>query len=281
MSEKAFYPITDLRLFPRHNRETFLSEFNVQAPPWDKARRIKRWIDPEGMDGGDPRKMLTYSYWDAAARQFKQFGVTAGRAVTVNLPGAYAYAKYEIPPTQATMYNQPLNAKILCYEVSAKALAQELGGVAVKSDSFSMGQYQIDWRGETRRIWHIALGAELFNAGSLLEKRHRDGVDAPGRWEFAANSQPVWTSVRDDTGEQDARPEIPMPSRVLNENEALHHTPMASIVYRTDLPSEFNDATGGTGIPADIADAVRRTDVNVQEMLAVLRSMFPRTPEGG
>ena len=72
-----------------------------------------------------------------------------------------------------------------------------------------------------------------------------------------------------------------MPSRVLNENEALHHTPMASIVYRTDLPSEFNDTTGGTGIPADIADAVRRTDTNVQELLAVLRSMFPQTPEGG
>jgi hypothetical protein len=61
----------------------------------------------------------------------------------------------------------------------------------------------------------------LIQALELLSRRHKAGVDAPGRWDLTG-ADPQWIAeIPTATGENDPRPEIPIPCRALTEWERL------------------------------------------------------------
>jgi hypothetical protein len=280
LPEESFYPIDRLFLFDRHNRRTWEHQFGQQAPPWDKTRQIKRWADTSVLEGVTNPEIHTvvYDYFDPLSRSFGQFKISAREAALPNLPGTYVYPKYVVEPTPAVVVNinipggepQPLNPSNLCQKAEADAIVGQLGtGSVVEADSFVSGAFRIDWRGETRRRWLIKFGMEFHNAAALVLDRNREGIGSPGQWAITP-SGPRWVSYTQDTGDQDPRPEIPIPCRLLFEQEALYLAhPMSTLVYRKDKESEYNPGRPAlrTGLTEEQAAALSRIDANVQQLL--------------
>jgi hypothetical protein len=265
---EPYYPVERLYLFDRYTRATWRQTFGEQAPPWNKERRIKRWADSTA------KGITRYTYFDWARKSFKQMELSEEEAKTPNLPGAFEYPKWIVAPTPAVVVGpgaldpQPLNPQLLSSIQDALDLAKELGGT-VQLPAMWSGPFHVDWRGETRRNYNVVVGDNAYNVGLLLMHKYSQGVGAPGRWEMARTG-PVWVSeVPQDVGEQDIRPEIPIPCRPLDDRlEALKITPFGALVYRKDIESEINPKTQASeGIPSDLAEAIYRIDRNVMELL--------------
>ena len=279
---EPYYGIERLWLFARHNRQTWEEQYGQQAPPWDKERRIKRWADTSVLAGiADPANTyVSYDVFDAADKKFKRLTLTVQEAATPNLPGEYVLPKWTPAATPAVVTGpggeQPLNPEIICLKEEAEALAEELGvGTVVESNSFTMGPFRIEWRGEKRRLWNIKIGANLHSAARLLRWKHGLGIGAPGHW-VISNDQPVWTPHRAETQEWDPRPEVPVPCRPLTEREALYVDPFQTVIYRTDKESPYNRQpvkapAAQTGSPdtAGLLEILLRVDGNVQQLLAL------------
>jgi hypothetical protein len=276
--DEPYYPIERLWLFDRHTRATWEQTFGEQAPPWDKERRIKRWADTTALEGvADPANQLVeYNYFDLTSRSFKKLVLTAREAALPNLPGRYVYPKYVVEPTPAVVAGppplepQPLRADLLSRKEEAQALAAELNAdEVVESLTFTSGPFRIEWKGESRRQWLVRIGPEYYNAGLLLKSKYANGIGAPGRWEKSPLG-PVWVSFTQDTGDQDPRPEIPIPCRLLDPREALHVTPFGVLVYRKDIESELNPRpAAASGLTPQQAEMLARIDANVQQLLDV------------
>lgn len=219
--------VGELNLFPRLTRALYRERFGQEPPQWNKERRIQRWFDP------DPPPDGTYTYFDAATGTFKAMTVPLEEARTPNLPGAYSYPKWSPAPTPAVTMNLltretwPINPHLLCEFEEAIALAAELGiGQSfVRENRFGGAYFGHVWNGETRRLWVIDVprGGETVSlqAALLLGKRHTAGVGAPGRWD-QSGAEPVWVpEVPGDSGENDPRPEVPIPCRGLRPDEKL------------------------------------------------------------
>lgn len=276
--EEPFYPIDRLFLFDRFDRPRWERTFGQQAPPFDPSRPRKPWADTSALAGEKgPGALVEYTYFDAGSREFRTMTLPAREAATPNLPGRYIYPEYVIAPTPAVIVNpdgveDSLSPRMLCHRAEAEELARELGAQSVVESAFSAaGPFRIDWRGEQRRTWMIRLGDSLFGAALLLQRKYRDGVGAPGEWTAGAGNQPVWITRQPETGERDARPEVPIPCRPLAANEALYlDHPMKVIVYRTDRDSEYNRETpGAAAFPPDVRTLLERIDANLQHLLAI------------
>ncbi len=276
--DEPYYPIDRLYLFDRYDRRSWERAFGEQAPPFDKSRRPKRWADTSALEGvAEPdSQFVEYDYFDLASRSFKKMRLSVQEAAAPNLPGAYVYPEYEPAPTPAVVRHpdggaSPINPLMLASREEAEALRKELGGDSVVESGLSAGPFQIDWRGEQRRMWGVRIGGQLYNAGLLLRRKYSHGVGAPGEWTFSPNGQPVWRPARRETGENDPRPEVPVPCRRLAPNEALYlDNPFQVIVYRTDRESEFNRTeAGAAGFPPDVRALLERIDANVQQLLAM------------
>jgi hypothetical protein len=266
LPNEPYYPIERLWLFDRHTRATWEQTFGEQAPPWDKVRRIKRWADTTALEGVDDpaNELIEYNYFDLTSRSFKKLVLTRQEAALPNLPGTYVYPKYVVEPTPAVVTGppplapQPLRADLLSRKEEAQALAAELGvDEVVESQGFTSGPFRIEWKGESRRQWLVRIGPEYYNAGLLLKSKYANGIGAPGKWEQTPRG-PVWVSFAQDTGEQDVRPEIPIPCRPLDPREALHVTPFGVLVYRKDIPSELNPQPSSDAVLASIASDVKK-----------------------
>lgn len=276
--DEPFYPVEKLFLFDRHTRATWEQTFGEQAPPWNKDRRIKRWADSTALERvSDPdNQLVEYTWFDLASASFKKMTMTAREAATPNLPGKYVYPKYQIAPTPAVVIGpapmdpMPVRPEILCHRAEAEALRNELGGEeVVEGLTFTTGPFRIDWRGETRRQWLIKIGGDYHNAGALLAMKNANGVGAPGKWE-KTRTGPVWVSFAQDTGEQDPRPEIPIPCRPLDPVEAIYRTPFSVVIYRKDKESPYNPKpVAQGGLTAEQAATLARIDANVQQLLAL------------
>jgi len=74
-----------------------------------------------------------------------------------------------------------------------------------------------------------------------LKLKYVNGVGAPGAWDLAPRS-PMWVPEYPDTGEQDTRPEVPMPVRRLLPGERIV-TGFAGLVMvqREDLAEPSKD----------------------------------------
>jgi hypothetical protein len=275
LPDEAYYPIERLYLFDRHTRATWEQTFGEPAPPWDQARRIKRWADTTALEGvADPaNELIEYNYFDLASRSFKKLVLTRQEAALPNLPGRYVYPKYVVEPTPAVVTGppplapQPLRADLLSKKAEAEALAAELGAdEVVESQGLVSGPFQIVWNGETRRQYLVRIGAEFYNVGLLLKSKYAGGVGAPGKWEKTPGG-PTWISFAQDTGEQDVRPEIPIPCRLLDPREALHVTPFGVLVYRRDIESELNPRPAAASSEAELLAVLGAIGRDVKKLL--------------
>lgn len=284
LPDEAFYPVERLLLFDRHNRLTWEQTFGEQAPPWDKERRIKRWADRSVLEGvDDPENhLVAYDHFDLVTRTFKEFTLSFEEAATPNLPGAYVYPKYVVEPTPAVvvetgkLYNaQGLNPKIICLYSEAMEVAADLGGQIIEASSFLGGPFSIDWRGETRRRWLINVHGSYHNAAALVQAKNAYGVGAPGEWLDSA-AGPRWASEAQDTGDQDPRPEVPIPCRGLFPEEAVWYgmAGMKTLIYRKDMESVFNPKEPPEqilgGLNPEQARTLNRIDANLTHLLSLL-----------
>jgi hypothetical protein len=279
LPEEAFYAITELELFDRHDRASWEREFGEQAPPFDNTRAPKVWADTSVLEGvEDPdTTYVEYNYFDTASRSFQKLKLSVREASEPNLTGDYIYPSYVVAPTEAVMINPDggeasISAKLLSYRAEADQLAEELGATSVVENQLDSAQFQIDWRGEQRRIWVLRIGDEYYSAALLLQRKYRQGIGYPGEWDFEGNGQPIWVLQQPDTGVNDSRSEVPIPSRELFAEEALYlNHPMKVVVYRTDKSSDYNqaDTSSTTTFPSDLRSMLERIDSNIQQLLAL------------
>jgi hypothetical protein len=249
---EARYPVTALQLFPRLTRSEYFERFGEQAPAWDRSRRIQRWFDTSVLEegGGDPRdRIVSYEVFDGRTGRFERLQMTAAEASMPNLPGSLVYPKYRVAPTRAVLRStldgseSPLNPAYLCEEAEALAVARELGvgPEGVRQSEFG-GPWRFSWNGESRRLWTVEWKGERLQASMLVAQRNGAGVGAPGRWE-TGGAEPVWApEVITETGEQDPRPEAPIPVRRLLPGERVEQTFGGIwVVVREDLEPPSNE----------------------------------------
>ena len=79
----------------------------------------------------------------------------------------------------------------------------------------------------------------------------------------------IWVPNRIETG--NGQRDIPVPSRLLEPNEAIFRNPFQTIVYRTDMESPYNQTDGASSaeFPPDLRTAIERIDANLQQLLAM------------
>ena len=272
LPDQAAYPPSELFLFGRHNRATWAAEHDEQAAVWDKQRRIKRWADTSFLTDGLPEdQMVRYDYFDRPSRTFKEFKLSVLQASLPNLPGVYVYQKDLVFPTAAVVVGpdgdeQSLNPNIICYKEEAEVVAAELGGHVIGSTSFSEGPFTIDWKGEVRRRWLIVFPHTTCNAAMLLRARNSAGVDAPGQWAWSkaeGHGEPRWLSHQEETGDQDPRPEIPVPCRLPFDEEAIWvGFGGTTMIYRKDMESPYNPAPQADGGGMTAGQAQQLTEIH-------------------
>lgn len=254
--EEPTYSVEVLELFPRLNRGTYLQKYGEQAPPWDKLKPIKRWFDTSVKEAN-----AGYIYFDRTKKEFSAMYMTREEAAAINLPGTFDYLPYVVTPTTAVFTSMgvrvPVRADILSTKEQAQALVQEiredlgLGNFALtvqESDSFA-GQ-SIEWNGETRRPYVITgpngNGDSPQSVGLLIARKYVNGVNSPGSWKESGGFFAWAPDAPGDTGEQDVRPEVPIPVRNLRNNEEIASYPFGIFVNRTDLakPAVVNNSAG-------------------------------------
>jgi hypothetical protein len=221
-----------LELFTRYNRATFRDALKEEPPAWDRRRPIKRWADTSVADA-PPEAPYIVQYWQTRAGMIPQrmtTVITNHEAATLNLPGSTVYPKYTLAPSGAVSFmldgsgsagiRQTLPPEVLATKADAAALADELrdAGMTVNgiADNEAGGPFGISYEAwESRRLLNVSVENSLHNVGKLLAAKNAFGVGAPGSWS-ATPSGPKWTSeIPQDSGEFDARPEVPIPAREL------------------------------------------------------------------
>jgi hypothetical protein len=247
---EPIYGVGELYLFPRHTRATYREAFGEEAPPYDPAKRIKRWFDSTAMevsrrDAAD--EAVTYRVHDPGdPTGLKLLMMTRGEAAAVNLPGSVVYPKYAPAPTQAWVNGPDGSAafpvQYLCSREQAEEMAQELGEVGqLPAMQVPNGPYMVVWGQETRRPWTIQFKGQTIYAETLRRAKFAGGVGAPG-WFDTSGAEPVWVPGPVETGEHDLRPEVLMPVRDLQWNEVLEKTLVGTWrVRRRDLMTDVAD----------------------------------------
>jgi hypothetical protein len=238
--EAPEYPISALRLFERLTRRSYFERFKEQAPPFDPGRPPQHWFDTS--ERGD----LDYKYNGFSEGTIRVLAIPAYAARTPNLPGPYSYPEYRVKITPAVEILpdgtvQDISPFRLSTLDQAKEIAHEIladlgdhGHHMIQENPIHKGGlYTIDWRGESRRIWQVVFNGQPLNVGQLLRRKFREGVGAPGHWDTGDDSLPPSELVADtiprlkwvvevpNTGEDDHRPEVPIPLRALLPDETI------------------------------------------------------------
>lgn len=273
---KQFFGVSDLYLTQRLTRAEYEKAFGEQPPPWDASKPIKRWFDTGILAGSkDPgHEVVTYLLYDdagagdmSAASRVKSVTMTKLEASLPNLPGIYSYAKFAWAPTTAKLSNPDgsltvLSPSGLMSREEALAIAGKIKtdtGLTynvVLSPQYSSWPWVAVWGTETRRWWTLVKDGvvgtgsgkpgDTFDAGYLMSRMYADGVGAPGRFTYDADTGVLsWTSLVPMPASWDSRPEVGMPIRALKANEVWHDSPFGLQVERVDLrPGGSNPVPG-------------------------------------
>ncbi|MEQ1886220.1 MAG: hypothetical protein ABL967_14235 [Bryobacteraceae bacterium] len=268
--ESARYSTDALALFKTYTRDSYFTEFGVQAPAWDPARPPKAWFDSSA-SANISQATKTYSILGQQSDgtwTLQSMTLTAAEAAAVNLPGAVEYPQYRPASTRTTRAGQSINPIYMVLEDDARAVMTEVGGTGLFDEgalsrnavSYPKASYPAD---EQRRIWAFQVNGQQYFAGLLLASKYGLGVGWPGRWDFS-RGYPLWVSdPPPPTGIADSRPPVPAPVRTLLPSERLQAGPMGIGVVVARLDLEEASAAGGF-TPADRA--------MLQKILEVLQS---------
>lgn len=289
LPDHPYYPVSPtLELFDRETRATFTTKTGKQADAFDPNFQIKRWWDTRDYSNLGPTGLVEYLYFDPVAHGFKTMKMTQAEAARPNLPGVYSYPKYVIAPTPAVWVHTgpgdssitPYDASLLCSEDEATEISKEINGGAPAEAPATLGQLLLEWNGETRRNWLIPWNGGHQQASLLLKAKNSAGVGAPGEWNLTKPaSGPLWQPAIQQTGVQDARPEIAIPVRALYSQEALAPNFGQVLVIRTDMASPFNPSptAAPTVLPVSVAGSGVLTDEQMQLLQRIDQNVFQLT----
>lgn len=260
------YGFDSLELYTRLTRATYSALFGVPPPTWDGVRQIQRWSDsgaailPADETYIDPLTgKLPFAYVVDQTNftvSKKSIVMTNKQASTPNLPGATTYPKYSVAPAGLYIptssdvgviqksYVDPFSLSTF-EQAQGLVLALQASGLSIENSMVETNfggpfAFQSD-PGEMRRLWNVkVVGGSTLNVGLLLASKNAAGVGAPGHWE--KNTNPMYSDIRwisdvpTDVGEQDPRPEIPIPQRELYANEHVVSGGLMgqAVIERTD-----------------------------------------------
>lgn len=287
--DKAQYTGEALQLSPRLTRPIYEKMFGEQPPPYDPAKRIKRWFFTDVLTGSTDQSnaMVEFQTFNDKTGKFETIAMTNQEAATPNLPGTYVYEKWVNPPETAAKL-QVINGlgnvqtagqngeafidKMILDAVVGEA-AKQLGIAISTAESVVLSPFYIVYGAETRRKMNVILpSGEKLDGADFVKKRFAEGVFAPGKWSLNSANQPVFTADVPVTGEQDVRPEIPIPVRSLLPNEKVESRLdfAAGLLYciaRADVSDPApTSAPASGGLTAEQVAALNRIDAGVTKI---------------
>ncbi len=257
---EARYGVEKLFTSPRLTRATYQQIYGEQAPAYDPKKQIKRWFFTDVLEGSaDPaNELCEIQVWDGTKKAIRKIAMTKEDAATPNLPGVIVWPKYANPtPTPAIVVGPEgdritLNGASLVDLTLAKTVVAEINAqLGTRFTLVAAGDpwpWKIVWGVESRRRMNISNGSQDFDAAAILVDRFERGVGSPGQWSLGSDGGPVFVPGLPIDGEQDVRPEVPMPCRSLLSNEHFETVTfggMGGLVVRTDLTQ--NESAPGTG----------------------------------
>ncbi len=254
------YGIERLYTSPRLTRAVYEEMYGEQAPAYDPKRQIKRWFFTDVIEGSsDPaNELCEIQIWDSTKKVIRKMTMTKDEAATPNLPGAIVWPKYVNPVATLAVIVGPdgerlqLSGETLVDLTLAKPVVTEIntqcGTTFTLTAAGDPWPWKIVWGLEPRRRMNISNGSTEFDAAAVLRNRFGKGVGSPGQWTISSDGGPVFVADVPVDGEQDVRPEVPMPCRALLANERFEEVTfagMGGVVVRTDLTQD--EPAPGTG----------------------------------
>ncbi len=261
---EARYGIEKLYTSPRLTRAIYAQLYGAEAPAYDPKSRIKRWFFNNLVSSDPQNTLVTVTIWDAITRTIRPMAMTEAVVSAPNLPGAVSWPKYVNPVGTPAIIVDPnggqtltMNGETLVDLVQAKAVLDEinaqLGPGFVLVPAGEPWPWKIVWGFEPRRKMNVTAGGNLWDAAAMLKNRFAAGLGSPGKWVDQGSLGPVFVSEVPNDGEQDIRPEIPMPCRPLLPNEQFATVTfggLGGVIERTDLLPANSEAPGG-GLTAE------------------------------
>lgn len=267
------YGVSELALFPTYTRDTYLTKFGVQAPPFDSALAPKAWLDTTALVGRTETDLVTYNV--LVNNTFTTISIPASDAATVNLTGRYDYPAYSPASTVAVSNGTAVSPSTIIAESDVKTLVTELITAGYTNCTYAQDEtISTTWGTETRRRFIITVAEGVgCDAALLLADKYTAGVGAPGHWVMIAGSAPIWVVDAQDDGST-AGTATPVPVRLLLSNETLviGWAGLASIV-RTDLVTTTETTTTSTGLTEDQISMLTRCDVTTAAMQTQLTAL--------
>ena len=254
--DQAQYGVGELALFKTYSRESFRHVFGAQTQAFNPLRKIKTWFDTS-VDLSDPEALVVYK---VAAQDksgswvFRQVGMSAQEAATLNLHGEFEYPVYFVAPTHATRGGSTMNPDYLSTLTDAQAMASEIGADGIVDEGITTvfsAEFPPD---EPRRMWSVMFRSRAFNVGLLLKTKFAKGVGAPGHWNVQSG-EPVWASEVPPVNPAASAAAVAvweMPCRDLLPNERLQNGLFGPAVVRTDKQAEA-ELNSGKFLPSDRA----------------------------
>lgn len=250
------YGVDKLYTCPRFTRALYKEKFGEEAPPYSPARQIKRWFFTDKTSAGPDPELCTVQVYDPTTRTIRNIGLLIDEYTSVNLPGATSYPKYTNPSTSLAVIVDPngntnikLSGSSIVDPELVKSIVAEINSqlnathnvtfVAEEKDVNEYNPYKIVYGLESRRQMTInnSSNGRKFDAAAVLLDRFEKGVGSPGKWALGPDGGPQFTPDVPIDGEQDLRPEVPMPCRSLLPNErfaAVTFGGMGGVVEKFD-----------------------------------------------
>lgn len=227
------YGVYELYTCPRFTRALYKEKFGEEAPPYSPTRQIKRWFFTDKTAAGPDPELCTVQVYDPTTRTIRNIGLLINEYTSVNLPGTVSYPKYDNPSTSLAVIVDPngnTNVKLSGSSIAnpelVKSVVSEINSqlnvtfVAEEKDVNEYSPYKIVYGLESRRQMTINNGnGGKFDAAAILRDRFEKGIGSPGKWALGPDGGPQFTPDVPIDGEQDLRPEVPMPCRSLLPNE--------------------------------------------------------------
>jgi hypothetical protein len=233
-------------LFPQTSRAQ-----TPDAPPYDNARKVKSWKDPNPGPGPN----VTYQMLDPMGNIIS-VTIPITEASTLNLPGHPDYPVYAPTKSTATfaLSGVPISGTFGVATLSdAQALAKTFGLTdAALFDELAVFQAgaAISWpANDPRRAYGIryANGA-MEEVARLLAQQNANGVGSPGEWKQDAAGNWFWKS---ELASDPVNPEImPVPIVPLAANEHIQMGPFGPVTV-VDDPTPAPSTGGGIDLSID------------------------------
>jgi hypothetical protein len=210
--------------------------------------------------------------------------MTNADAAEVNLPGVMVYPKWNNPDTSVAKVvdadsASEINGRQLISLEDANKLLSEIAkdtgmtGIIVESDIMEGGMYKVVWGTETRRQYGLKItGLDIMNLAALGYERWAAGFGCKGKWVTNNMGYPKFIADVIATGEQDPRPECPIPVRALlaNEKVVVGWGGIAHVA-RTDMGGEVTGPApvggGLTGMQATMLADINQTTKTILALI--------------